>query len=63
MGRQGYEFYLKQGLDSMGQGRYDIVLIDCPPSMGTLTLNALTAANLLIIPIQPSIMRLRHCAR
>jgi chromosome partitioning protein len=31
---------------------YDVVLIDCPPYFGTLTLNALTAANQLIIPAQ-----------
>lgn len=51
-GRQGYEFYLKNGLEMMGQGFYDTVLIDCPPAFGTLTLNALTAADLLIIPTQ-----------
>jgi len=51
-GRTNYEYYLKRGLDAMEGDFYDYVLIDCPPSFGTLTLNALTAADLLIIPVQ-----------
>jgi chromosome partitioning protein len=51
-GQPGFQFRLKDGLDSMGDGFYDFILIDCPSSFGTLTLNALTAADVFIIPIQ-----------
>lgn len=51
-GRQDYECYLKRELETMNGDFYDVILIDCPPYFGTLTLNALTAANLLIIPVQ-----------
>ncbi len=46
------ETRLKKALDPVRQGRYDFVLVDCPPSLGLLTINALTAAEELIVPIQ-----------
>lgn len=49
--RQGREFVLKKALEKAAHN-YSYILIDCPPSLGLLTINALTAANQLIIPIQ-----------
>lgn len=45
------EFRLKRALDQV-RGQYDYVLIDCPPSLGLLTVNALTAADEVIVPVQ-----------
>ena len=45
------ELELKKALTKVKR-IYDYIIIDCPPSLGLLTLNSLTAANALIIPIQ-----------
>ena len=45
------EFRLKRALESV-ESEYDYIIIDCPPSLGLLTLNALTAAKSLLVPIQ-----------
>jgi len=45
------EHVLKKAI-KMARHRYDFVVIDCPPSLGLLTLNALTAADSVVIPVQ-----------
>ncbi len=45
------EFLLKKSLKRV-ESDFDYILIDCPPSLGLLTINALTAANLILIPMQ-----------
>ena len=45
------EFRLKRALEEV-RDDYDYVLIDCPPSLGLLTVNALTAADEVIVPVQ-----------
>ncbi len=45
------EFRLKEALETVDSD-YEFIIIDCPPSLGLLTLNALTAAKSLLVPIQ-----------
>lgn len=45
------EFKMRQMLDQV-KDQYDFIIIDCSPSLGLITINALTAANSVIIPVQ-----------
>ncbi|WP_322545172.1 ParA family protein [Elizabethkingia miricola] len=49
--KEGREYMLKQALDGV-KDVYDYILIDCAPSLGLITVNALTASHTIIIPIQ-----------
>jgi chromosome partitioning protein len=49
--KENREYMLKQALAEIKE-KYDYILIDCAPSLGLLTLNALTAADSVLIPIQ-----------
>lgn len=52
------EQVLKRNLDEIGS-QYDYILLDCPPSLGMITINALTAANELLIPMSMEYLALR----
>ena len=45
------EYRLKEKTDEIKE-KYDYIIIDCPPSLGLITLNAFTAADSVLIPIQ-----------
>lgn len=49
--RERREYVLKTRLEGL-KGQFDFILLDCPPSLGLLTINALTAADAIIIPLQ-----------
>jgi chromosome partitioning protein len=46
------ELRLRKALEPLLDGSYDFILLDCPPSLGLLTVNALAAAEELLVPIQ-----------
>jgi chromosome partitioning protein len=54
----GREFILKGKLASVDK-MYDFILLDCPPSLGVLTLNAFTAAGEVLIPVQAHYLAFR----
>jgi chromosome partitioning protein len=49
--RTGREYVLRAELDGL-RDTYDAILLDCPPSLGVLTLNGLTAADRVVVPLQ-----------
>jgi len=57
----GREFLLKEVLE--GSNSYDYVFIDCPPSLGLLTLNALTTASEVFIPLQTEFLPMQGMAK
>ena len=60
-GMAGREFLLKEAL--AGLPARDFVLLDCPPSLGLLTLNALTAAQEVFIPLQTEFLALQGMSK
>ncbi len=49
--KQGYEYLLKKSLSQLPVN-YDFIIMDCPPFLGSVTLNVLTSIDLLLIPTQ-----------
>ena len=58
----GREFLLR-GLFEPLQDEYDYIIIDCPPSLGLLTLNALTSSDVVYIPLQTEFLALQGVAK
>lgn len=56
------EYLLKNALNQI-RHLYDYIFIDCPPSLGLLTLNALAASNSILIPIQPEYFALEGVSK
>lgn len=51
IGVENKEFILKESIDQV-KDAYDFIIIDCPPSLNTLTVNAMTTADTVLVPIQ-----------
>ena len=61
-GEVGRELILRDALQADDES-FDFVILDCPPSLGVLTLNALTAAREVFIPLQPHFLALHGLSK
>lgn len=58
----GREYALAEAIDEWAREHYDYILIDCPPTLGLLTINGLVAADGVIIPVQTQYYALKGLA-
>jgi chromosome partitioning protein len=58
----GREYILRELFEPL-HDQYDFIIIDCPPSLGLLTLNALTCSRMVIIPLQTQFLALQGLAK
>ena len=58
----GREFIMRELLEPL-RSEYDFIIIDCPPSLGLLTLNALTSSDYVFIPLQTEFLALQGLAK
>lgn len=62
-GEVGAETILRRQLESVEDGRWDYILMDCPPNLGVLTVSALTAAHEVLVPVEAHVMALSGLAQ
>ena len=58
----GGEYRLREGLEPV-RAEYDYIILDCPPALNSLTINALTAADEVIIPTQADVLSIQGIAQ
>jgi len=58
LNKMARETFLKKKIEPL-RNKYDFIFVDCPPSLGQLTINALIAADKIIIPVQCSFLAMR----
>lgn len=62
-GEVGAETILKRSIDGLKDKPWDYILIDCPPTLGIMSLNALTAAHKVLVPLETHIMAVQGLAQ
>jgi chromosome partitioning protein len=61
-GEVGAEMVLRKAIQSLPRNRWDLVLLDCPPSLGLMVISALVAAQEIVVPVEAHVMALSGLA-